>query len=51
MPLAIGLVWAAIFVYAFFQASGRGARTRWIYLAVAAVGLIVGAAFTVGSEG
>ena len=50
MPLLIGVVWAALFAYAFYQAPRTG-RSRWVYLAVAAVGLIVGAAFTLGSGG
>ena len=47
MPLLIGFIWAAIFAYAFYQSRGR--RRRWLYLAVGAAGLIVGAAFTAGS--
>ena len=49
MPLLLGLVWAALFAYAFHRA--RGTPTRWVYLAIAAAGLIVGAAFTAGSGG
>jgi hypothetical protein len=50
MPLLIGFVWAAIFGYVFHQ-SPRGTQVRWVYLAIGAIGLIVGAAFTLGSGG
>ena len=49
MPLLLGLIWAALFAYAFHRAHGR--PMRWVYLAIAAAGLIVGAAFTAGTTG
>ena len=49
MPLALGLIWAALFAYAFHRS--RGSHLRWVWLAVAGAGLIVGAAFTAGSGG
>ena len=60
MPLFLGAVWAAIFIWLFFRArktpapggvAGPNAKAALIYLVVGLIGLAIGAWFTFGSGG
>ncbi len=50
MPLALGLIWAAIFAWLFMREKGEGSR-RWLFVGIALIGLAVGAWFTFASDG